>query len=192
MAHATDRIHPGDVGPLWWRTSYLWHSANRLGVNLLNDRQAKIDRIRRFPAELRNLLSGLTNEQLDAHYLEGEWSVAQNVHHLADSHMNAVARLRLILTRERPPLSAYNQDDWAELPDAKRAPIESSLLFLEGMHERWCDLWESLNDEQWQRVGMHEQAGEMTLDHILNVYSNHCDAHIDQICRTLAAGGILR
>jgi hypothetical protein len=161
-------------------------------MNVITDRQAKIDRIRRFPAELRQLLHGLSEEQLDAHYLDGEWSVRENVHHLPDSHMSAVVRLKLILTRDRPTLVAYDQDRWAELPDVQRTPIESSLAILDGLHERWCDLFESLTDTQWQRVGLHEEAGEMTPERLLNTYANHCDAHIDQICGTLAAGGIMR
>ena len=43
--------------------------------------------------------------------------MAQNVHHLVDSHANAYIRCKLILTEEHPALKPYDQDAWAALPD---------------------------------------------------------------------------
>lgn len=154
----------------------------------LNEEQIeRIDIIRNFPAELEALVSHLTDEQLTTHYLEGEWTVAQNVHHLADSHMNSIIRLKLILTEDEPFLKDYIQDEWAELPDANHALIHQSLMLLNGLHQRWATIFENVADEDWQRFGMHETNGKMTVDDLLRIYANHCAAHIDQIKRTLAA-----
>lgn len=152
------------------------------------ERQQKIDTIRRFPAELEALVSHLSEADLYTPYLDGEWTVAQNVHHVADSHMNSVIRLKLALTEDQPTIKAYHQDDWAELPDAKNAPIESSLLLIKGLHARWCILWDSLDEAAWARTWHHPEAGKiLTVEDLLNTYDNHCKAHIDQIQRTLAA-----
>ncbi len=103
------------------------------------ERAQRIEIIRAYPERLRALVADLTEEQLTTPYLDGEWTVAQNVHHLPDSHMNSVIRLKLILTEDRPPLKGYDQDAWALLADVAATPIEASLTLLTGLHERWAN-----------------------------------------------------
>ncbi|HJZ48828.1 MAG TPA: putative metal-dependent hydrolase [Roseiflexaceae bacterium] len=150
-------------------------------------RRELIEKIRVLPAQLRARVSGLTDEQLTTHFVAGEWTVAQNVHHLADSHMNSFIRTRLILTEERPALKPYDQDRWAELADSGTTALEESLSILEGLHRRWVRLFESLDEAAWRRAGTHPEIGEITLDDILRIYAAHGEGHIDQIDRTLAA-----
>jgi DinB family protein len=150
-------------------------------------RHELIEKIRVFPSQLRARVSGLTDEQLTTHFLAGEWTVAQNVHHVADSHMNSFVRTRLILTEDRPALKPYDQDRWAELADSGTTALEESLSILEGLHRRWVRLFESLSQVEWLRAGLHPEIGEVTLDNILQIYAAHGEGHIDQIDRTLAA-----
>jgi hypothetical protein len=150
-------------------------------------RRELIETIRAFPAQLRARVAGLSDEQLTTHFLEGEWTVAQNIHHLADSHMNSFVRTRLILTENRPTLKPYDQDCWAELADSGTTALEDSLSILEGLHRRWVRLFESLDESDWRRAGLHPEIGEVALDDILRIYAAHGEGHIDQINRTLAA-----
>lgn len=157
------------------------------------ERAAYITRIRALPGHLETLTQGLTAEQLTAHTMENEWSVAQNIHHLADSHMNSFIRVKLLLNEEHPVFKPYNQDDWAASADADNPDISLSLNLLKGLHARWALLFESLTEEQWLRWGYHPEADrEMTTEFIAGFYANHGEAHLDQITRTLAAGGIQR
>ena len=94
------------------------------------ERNAMIAQIAALPAQLEALVSPLTVHQLTTHFLAGEWSVAQNIHHLADSHMNSFIRCKLILTEEEPPLKPYDQDRWAALPDAQVQDIDLSIDLL--------------------------------------------------------------
>lgn len=151
------------------------------------ERQQRIAVLRQFPAKLDALVSPLTEAQLSAEYLPGEWTVRQIVHHLPDSHMNSFIRLKLILTLDYPTLQPYPQELWALLPDVELTPVSVSLRLLAALHERWAILFESLTDEQQQRKGFHPHNGDMTPDDLLVLYSDHCDIHWEQITRTLAA-----
>ena len=148
---------------------------------------ALIAAIARLPEQLEALVAGLSPDELTTPFLAGEWTVAQNVHHLVDSHANSYIRCKLILTEERPPLKPYLQDAWAATPDASDAEIGPSLAILRGLHARWVRFWETLPDQAWERVGLHPDNGPMSLDRIVRVYANHGEAHLDQITRTLAA-----
>jgi DinB superfamily len=143
--------------------------------------------IAELPAQLEELVGDLTTEQLVARPLAGEWSVAQNVHHLADSHMNSFIRLKLILTEENPPLKPYDQDAWAERADANHPDIALSLQLLRGLHARWAQLFDSLSDAEWARTGVHPESGIVTPADLLRSYVRHGAGHLDQIARTLAA-----
>ena len=132
-------------------------------------RRELIGQIRELPARLRERVSGLSNTQLTTHFQAGEWTVAQNVHHLADSHMNSFVRMRLILTEERPTLKPYDQDLWAELADSGTIALEESLSILDGLHRRWVRLFESLDDAAWRRAGLHPENGEGTIEDILRI-----------------------
>ena len=99
-----------------------------------------ISQIDDTPAALRDAVRRLTAEQLQTPYREGGWTLAQVVHHLPDSHSHAYIRFRLALTESEPTITPYNEAKWAELTDAASSDIESSLLMLEGIHQRWVSL----------------------------------------------------
>src|SRR5688572_17284700 len=102
-----------------------------------------IERIAAAPAAIRRAVAGLTEAQLDTPYRDGGWTVRQVVHHVPDSHLNAYTRFRLALTEATPTIRPYFEDRWAELPDARGAPIELSLALLEALHTRWVLLLRS-------------------------------------------------
>lgn len=150
-------------------------------------RLVQIEKIRRLPRQLRNLVERLSDAQLTTHYLAGEWSVAQNVHHLADAHMNSFVLCKRMLSGGQPALQSYNPDTWAAMADANHPDIELSLCIVENLHERWVQLFESLGAAEFACSGINSNGEERTIDDYLRIYGNHGEAHIDQIQRTLAA-----
>lgn len=136
--------------------------------------------IRDFPTQLEQLTAHLTRQQLTTAYNAPEWTIAQNIHHCADSHMNAFIRCKLALTEDIPTITPYQQDAWATLPDSTTHEVASSLAILHGLHQRWVILLENVKD--WGRAFYHpEQGRTITLDEMLTTYAQHCQAHLQQI-----------
>jgi hypothetical protein len=100
------------------------------------DRPTLIAQIAALPEQLAAATADLSAKELTTPYLAGEWTVAQNVHHLADSHLNAYVRCKLIATEEQPVFKPYDQDAWALFPDAQRADLTVSLALLGSLHVR--------------------------------------------------------
>jgi hypothetical protein len=150
------------------------------------ERAALIAALRALPAQVTELTANLTDSQLDARPPD-EWSVRQNVHHLADSHMNAFIRLKLALTEERPTIKPYDQNAWAETVDGAVLPLEDSLAILRGLHARWAALFESLSDTQYAREWIHPERGVRTVESLLSGYVEHGQGHLKQIREALAA-----
>lgn len=150
-------------------------------------RNVYIRKIRNLPSQVQALVNNLSEEQLTITTQSGEWTISQIVHHIADSHMMGVIRMKLTLTEDRPVLPAYNQEAWAELADAKGASIQTTLRLLEVLHQRWGALLGSVQESDWQRTAVHPMRGEMTMDDLLEHYVRHGENHLVQIERTLTA-----
>lgn len=145
------------------------------------ERNLKISILMEFPDKLKSVLTGKNVPDPDKPYRENGWTVRQVVHHLADAHMNGYIRMKLILTEDNPTLKTYQQDAWADLPEAKTGALQPSLSILEGLHKRWVDLLINLPDSDWQRTGNHPESGKLTLDDLLDIYVRHCENHLNQI-----------
>jgi DinB superfamily len=142
-----------------------------------------------LPAQLTAAVAGLGERQLDTPYRPGGWTVRQVVHHYADSHLNSYVRFRLALTEDKPVIKPYEEQRWAELPDAKSAPIGLSLALLTGLHQRWVLLLRTLDDEGFARRFVHPELGEMRLDQTLALYAWHSRHHVAHITGLRARQG---
>jgi hypothetical protein len=144
-----------------------------------------INDIKQLPANLRKAVTGLTDEQLDTPYRPDGWTLRQVVHHMADSHINSIIRFKWALTEDQPTIKAYNQTEWAKLPDSK-LPIEASLVILEGVHQRMVALFNSLTDADWDRTFIHPESGVLTLKRLLALYAWHGKHHLAHIVNTVS------
>lgn len=145
-------------------------------------RRRWIEEIAALPAQLRAALVGLTEEQLDTPYRPGGWTVRQVVHHLPDSHINSYVRFRWALTEDNPTIKAYEEQLWAELPDAAKAPIDLSLDLLEMLHKRWVVLLKAMDEAGYQKTFFHPDSKKtFRLATILALYAWHGKHHLAHI-----------
>jgi uncharacterized damage-inducible protein DinB len=140
-----------------------------------------IGEIEDAPARLRSAVAGLEDSRLDTPYREGGWTVRQVVHHLPDSHLNAYVRHRLALTEDSPTIKPYEEARWAELADARSAPIDISLDLLTALHRRWVALLRTLTPSDLARQFHHPELGTVRLDRNLALYAWHGKHHVAQI-----------
>ena len=144
-------------------------------------RRECIDEVAAAPGALRQAVNGLTEAQLETPYRPDGWTVRQVVHHLPDSHVNAYVRFKLALTEDQPAIKTYEEKRWAELSEARTAPIELSLALLEALHRRWVLVLRALSPADFGRTLMHPENGVMSLDAMLALYSWHGRHHVAHI-----------
>lgn len=146
-----------------------------------SDREMAIEVIRTTPARFREAVAGLSEDQLATPYRPDGWTVRQLIHHVADSHMIAYLRHKLIATQDHPTLVTYDQDRWAELGDVEAVPIEASLQMLEAVHQRWAAFLDSLPAEDFDRTANHPEIGEVKLSDMIALYAWHGPHHVAHI-----------
>lgn len=140
-----------------------------------------IDEIARTPQAVTALVAGLTPRQMATPYRDGGWTVAQTVHHMADSHVNAYLRTRWALTEDGFVVKPYPEQIWAELPDAREIDVTPSLAILTGVHARWVTLLRTLTPEAFARAFVHPERGDVTLDWLIQMYAWHGRHHAGHI-----------
>jgi hypothetical protein len=145
------------------------------------ERDKFVEQIAEAPAQMKAAVAGLSDEQLDTPYRPGGWTVRQVVHHVPDSHLNSYIRFRWALTEDAPAIKAYHEDRWAELSDARTAPVETSLVLLESLHGRWINLLGSLTDDEWKRTFRHPELGPVSLEKNAALYAWHGQHHVAHI-----------
>jgi hypothetical protein len=145
--------------------------------------------IEETPASLRAAVAGLSEPQLDTPYRPGGWTVRQVVHHLPDSHVNAYARMKLAVTEESPTIKPYDEARWAELADARTAPVVLSLQLLEALHARWMLFLTSLRPADFGRPFVHPDHGQVNVDWAVAMYGWHGPHHVAHITSLRAREG---
>lgn len=147
----------------------------------MRDIPSSIDEIAEAPQHLRVAVAGLTERQLDSPYRPEGWTVRQVAHHLVDSHMNSIVRMKLALTEDEPTIKPYDEKRWAELADSKTAPIALAVDLVELMHQRWAILLRSLKPDDFERAFLHPEMGRVGMKVAVALYAWHGRHHIAHI-----------
>lgn len=153
-------------------------------------RSEYIKNIEELPHILENIVSKLSAEQLDTPYRPEGWTVRQVVHHLADSHINSYVRFRWTLTEDEPVIKAYDEQPWAELPDAKNGDVNLSLALLKALHARWVVLLRAMSDKDFSKQLQHpDWTSKLSLNKMAALYSWHSLHHTAHITSLIERKG---
>lgn len=132
------------------------------------------------------------NSFIEKPYRTDGWTARQVVHHLADSHMNALIRYKLTLTEELPTIKPYLEARWAELPDTMQVDPKVSIELLKGIHAKLVTLMRSSSQKDLDRVYFHpESMKEFKLSTVIALYAWHGKHHLGHL-RIINSNSITR
>lgn len=131
--------------------------------------------------EVARSLEGITEAQLKAHPIAGKWSAAEIVHHLGDSEMTSVVRLRLLLASDHPVIHGYDQDAFAVRLRYNDREIGPSLEAFRAARAATVGILRGMSEADWQREGWHTESGRYSTEKWLELYSVHAHNHAAQI-----------
>src|SRR5687768_18261142 len=154
-------------------------------LDLVGGRQP-ISVLRETPAAAARAIEGLSPAQLRKPEAPGKWSIAQVLQHLADSDLVWGWRVRLILAQDRPPLTGYDQDLWAERLHYADADAQEALEQLRVLRRGNLALIARATPEDLERVGVHSERGEESVGYLCGLYAGHDLLHLRQIERIRA------
>jgi hypothetical protein len=117
----------------------------------------------------------------------GKWSIRDVVQHLADSELVGGFRLRMVLAHDRPRLTGYDQDLWADRLEYGSVDIGEALEQFTVLRRANARLWARLTPVDLKRIGIHGERGEESLDRMRRLYAGHDILHLRQLERIHAA-----
>lgn len=133
---------------------------------------------------VRELVAGVDRTLLARPERQGRWSMAAVVQHLADTELAWGWRLRMIIAHERPALTGFDQDLWAERLRYAEADTGDALEQLDILRRGNLRLLENVPaSEREVRAGIHAERGEETLAHMVRLQAGHDLAHRRQLER---------
>jgi uncharacterized damage-inducible protein DinB len=155
-------------------------------LDLLGDREPNVV-LRETLAALPSAIEGLSPSQLRQPERAGKWSIGQILQHLADSEIVWAWRLRVVLAQDRPPITGYDQDLWAERLHYEDADAAHALEQFTVLRRANLRVLERLSPSELDRIGVHSERGDESLEQLRKLYAGHDLMHLHQIGRVKKA-----
>lgn len=146
-----------------------------------------IDEYAAGPAALRKLVAGLSAEQVRERPIPGKWSTLEVVCHLADFEPVYLDRLKVILVQDRPTFFGRDENDFAAKFAYHQRDLAEELNLIESCRQSMTRILRTLPAADFQRLGVHNEAGEMSFESLLRRVTNHLTHHATFIAEKRAA-----
>jgi hypothetical protein len=146
-------------------------------LDLLGDRDP-MDVLRQTPAALAQKVAGLSRAAIEHPEAPGKWSVVAVLQHLADSDLVWAFRLRMVLAHDRPRITGYDQDLWATRLHYDEADPALALEQFRVVRQSNLRLLERASPADLQRVALHEERGEESIERMIRLYAGHDLLHL--------------
>ena len=128
--------------------------------------------------QLTQSIAGLTPDELHAHPIPGTWSIQQIVLHLMDADLITADRMKRVIAEENPTLIGFDESAFARglfyesLDAAMAADVFAKNRLLT------AEILRRLPPEAFERSGMHNERGRITLGQFVKLMVEHLEHHL--------------
>jgi len=144
-----------------------------------------------MPAVVVEAARGLPGSVVADRPMAGGFAMIEHVWHLADLETDAYeARIRRMLEEDEPELPGFDGEAVAAKRKYRALRLRDGLKKFADARERNLAALEALSDEAWQRTGVLEGVGKITLRDIPRMMHEHDLSHraeIEALLEELAA-----
>ena len=149
-----------------------------------------IDRFVSASVPLRRAVADMSREQLLARPIAGKWSTLEVVCHLVDSDQAWCHRMKRVIAEEKPLLIGYDETRLTQALFYQERDLEEELAMLEAMRRQMGQILRSVPEPAWDRTGVHNERGLVTLAEMLEIETEHVAHHVRQIAEKRRALGL--
>jgi len=140
--------------------------------------RTNIDRYAAGGPLLIKAIESLSESDLNAFPVPNTWSIRQIVIHLMDSDLIATHRMKRMVAEDKPLLISYDETAFASnlCYDKMSVKLCCDLFALNRAHT--TELLRAIPDDAFDRTGIHNQYGMITLGGTVENYARHLDHHM--------------
>jgi len=159
-------------------------STLRHTMRLMNstDRQQLLAQLAHTPAQLSELIDGLPQDSVRVRPAPDEFSVVENICHLRDIEIEGYAiRIRRLITENHPTLSDIDGTRLAIEREYNSQDLQEALMTFTRARQENLSVLGKASDSDFEREGVLEGAGGITLEKLLEVMCEHDEGHVDEL-----------
>ena len=130
------------------------------------------------PRLLRQAVAGMSREQLLDRPIPGKWSTSEVVCHLADFEIVCADRIKRVIAENEPTLFGGDPDVFASRLAYHHRDLEEELCVIDSIRGQVVRILRTLRPADFQRRGIHSEAGPLTLENLLQRLIGHVPHHV--------------
>ncbi|HEY2414299.1 MAG TPA: DinB family protein [Pirellulaceae bacterium] len=142
------------------------------------------------PQLLRDVMKGMTREQMLARPVAGKWSTLEVVCHIADFEIVTADRIKRVIAEERPTLPDGDENLFAKGLVYHSRELEDELQVIGSIRAQVSRILRTLKEADFDRIGNHSAAGPLTLAQLVERGANHIRHHVKFVEEKRKALGI--
>jgi DinB family protein len=123
-------------------------------------------------------IAGLERADLLAFPVPGTWSIQQIILHLMDSDLIASDRMKRVAAEDNPLLVGYNETAFGNRLGYEHLSARDAAEIFRLNRLMTAEILRRLPPAAFARTGQHSERGEVTLEQLLETYTEHVDHHL--------------
>ncbi|QDT56340.1 Putative metal-dependent hydrolase YfiT [Caulifigura coniformis] len=139
--------------------------------------------------QLQDSVARLTDEQRRSHPVAGKWSIHEVVCHLADFEPIMTDRMTRVIALEKPDLLGADESLFAKSLAYDARDFDEQLRLIAVLRSHTARILKATPEAAFGRIGVHSEAGPLTLEQLIQRATNHLPHHIAFIKEKRAALG---
>ena len=137
-----------------------------------------IDNYLAGPQVLQTAVAGMSQEQLLVRPIPGQWSTLEVICHLADFEIVGADRIKRVIAEHEPTLFGGDEKLFAARLAYHERKAEEELVLIETIRRQVARILRTLTTEDFQRRGIHSEAGPLTLEAFVQRSTAHIPHHV--------------
>jgi uncharacterized damage-inducible protein DinB len=142
------------------------------------------------PDLLRQATRGLSDSQLRARPIAGQWSTLEVVCHLADFEIVYADRLKRVIAEHEPTMFGGDPDQFAARLAYHDRDLAEELDLITSVRKSVARILRTLAPDDFSRIGRHSEAGPLSLATLLTRVTDHIPHHVQFIRQKRQALGL--
>jgi len=140
--------------------------------------RALIERYAAGGPQLAASIAGLSRDELLAFPVPGTWSIQQIVLHMMDSDLIGSDRMKRVAVEDHPKLIGYNETAFAQGLFYHELDTALACEIFAKNRQMTADILRRLDRATFDRMGWHNEHGDVSLADLLRTYVDHWDHHL--------------
>lgn len=140
-----------------------------------------INRLATIPARITRAVASWNIQQIQEAPISGEWTARDILAHLRAADDILTSRMYMLLVRDNPPCSNFNERRWAEIAGYTSHNFHNSLTVFTLRRAEVVSMLQHLPSAAWYRSGTHETRGIISLQSIVEDLVKHEEEHCVQL-----------